>query len=48
MKWYKYKSKDKRVQGYCPRSKIKLSGYPKSELILEKVRWNGKEFIKGG
>ena len=50
MKWYQYRSKDRKVRGYCPaRSKQEvagLAGYPVEELIIERVEWNGKEFGK--
>lgn len=48
--WYKYHSKGRKVQGYCPaRSKLEVArfaDYPISELHIEQVNWNGEEFVK--
>lgn len=47
--WYKYRSKDKKVQGYCPaKSKLVVARflrYPISELVIQRVKWNGEEFV---
>lgn len=36
------------VKGYCPAEDEEqvalLAGYPVEELVIERVRWNGKEF----
>jgi len=49
--WYKYRSKDKNIQGYHPaKSKLEVArflGYPVSRLVIERVSWNGQEFING-
>ena len=49
-KWYSYKSKDRKVKGYCPADSedgvASLAGYPVEQLVIERVRWNGKEFVK--
>ena len=46
--WYQFKSKDGRVKGIIlSNSKAKVarfSGYPISELYIERVVWNGEEF----
>ncbi len=48
--WYSYKSKDRKVTGIVlARSKAavaRLAGYPVGELVIERVRWNGEEFVK--
>jgi len=48
--WYQYRSKDRKVRGIVlANSKAKvarLAGYPLGELVIERVRWNGKEFVK--
>lgn len=49
-RWYQYRSKDRKVKGYCPAEDggqvALLAGYPVEELVIERVRWNGKEFVK--
>jgi len=49
-KWYSFKSKDRKVRGYCPAKNedgvARLAGYPAEQLVIERVRWNGKEFVK--
>lgn len=48
--WYQYRSKDRKVRGYCPAKNeeqvARLAGYPLEELIIKCVNWNGKEFVK--
>ena len=48
--WYSYRSKDKKVRGYClARDEAEvayIAGYPVEELVIERARWNGKEFVK--
>jgi len=50
MNWYPFKSKDGKVRGYCPaetqQEVARFSRYPLSELVIERVVWNGKEFVK--
>ncbi len=45
MKWHSFKSKDGKVRGYCPGSVVEFAGYPLSELVIERVKWTGKEFV---
>jgi len=48
--WYQYRSKDRKVRGYClARNEIGVAyfaSYPIEELHIEQVTWNGKEFVK--
>jgi hypothetical protein len=48
--WYRYRSKDRKVRGIVlTRDKeqvARLAGYPVEDLVIERVRWNGKEFVK--
>lgn len=48
--WYQYRSKDRKVRGIVmSQSKAavaRLAGYPVKELVIERVEWNGKEFVK--
>jgi len=48
--WYKFRAKNRKAQGYCPAQNeqevARFVGYPAGELIIEKVKWNGKEFVK--
>ncbi len=48
--WYQFKSKDRKVKGIIlTRSKAavaRFAGYPISELVIERVVWNGQEFVK--
>lgn len=48
--WYQYRSKDGKVKGIVlARSKAavaRLAGYPVEELVIERVVWNGREFVK--
>ena len=48
--WYQYRSKDRKVRGYCPAKNeaevAHFAGYPVKDLIIEPVRWDGKEFVK--
>lgn len=50
IRWYSFKSKDRRVIGYCPaKSKAGVAlfaGKKVKELVIERVRWNGEEFVK--
>lgn len=43
--WYQFKSRDGKVRGYCPRNVARFSGYPISELVIQRVKWNGEEFV---
>ena len=43
--WYSFKSKDGKVRGYCPGNVAEFAGYPLEELVVERVKWNGKEFV---
>ena len=49
-RWYLFTSKDTKVRGYCPAtSKLgvaRFAGYPIKELVIQRVKWNGEEFIK--
>lgn len=49
--WYKYRSRDGKVRGYCPaKSKqevARFAGYPLKELIVKKVIYDGEEFVNG-
>ena len=49
-RWYSWESKDRKVRGIVlTRSKAavaRLAGYPKEELVIERVTWNGEEFVK--
>ena len=43
MNWYYFKNK--KVQGYCP-AKLevaKFAGYP--DVVIQRVKWTGKEFV---
>ena len=48
--WYSFRSKDRKVRGYCPgkdKEKVaRLAGYPVEELVIERVRWNGERFVE--
>jgi len=48
--WYQYRSKDRKVRGIvlCNSKEqvARLAGYPLEELVIERVKWNGKEFVK--
>lgn len=48
-RWYSYESKDRKVRGIVlTRSKAavaRLAGYPREELVIERVKWNGEEFV---
>ena len=48
--WYRYRSKDRKVRGYCPVDDepgvARFAGYSVEELVIELVKWNGKEFVK--
>jgi len=48
--WYQYRSKDKKTQGYCPGKNeaevAHFASYPVEELVIERIRWNGKELVK--
>ena len=48
--WYQYRSKDRKIKGYVlARSKAavaSLAGYPVGELVIERVVYNGREFVK--
>lgn len=48
MNWYYFKNKQ--VQGYCPalneQEVARFADYPIPELRIERVAWNGEEFIK--
>ncbi len=48
--WYQFESKDRKVRGIVlSRSKAavaRLAGYPVEELVIERVEWNGEEFVK--
>lgn len=47
-RWYQYRSKDGKVRGLArardEAGVAKFAGYPAEGLIIERVRWNGKEF----
>lgn len=47
--WYQFRSKDRKVRGYCPAKDepgvARFAGYPVENLIIEPVIWNGKEFV---
>ena len=47
--WYSFKSKDRKIQGYCPtrdeEGVAKFADYPIKNLVIKKVIWDGKEFI---
>lgn len=49
-RWYKFRSRDGRVKGYCPAQDeeevAEFAGYPREELVIERVKWNNKEFVK--
>lgn len=45
--WHKYHSKDGKIRGYCPGNVARFAGYPISELVIQRVKWNGEEFVKG-
>ena len=48
--WYSYKSKDRKIKGYVlagdENEVARLFGYPREKLVIERVRWNGREFVK--
>ena len=48
--WYQFKSKDGKVKGLAPaqgKAEVaRFAGYPISELHIERVVWNGEEFVK--
>lgn len=48
--WYSFRSKNRKVRGYCPardeEEVARFAGYPVEELVIEPIRWNGKEFLK--
>ena len=48
MSWFSFRSKDKKVCGYCPAKDragvARFAGYPLRDLVIKWVRWNGKEF----
>lgn len=41
--WYFFKNK--KVQGYCLGKVAKFAGYPISELVIQRVIFNGREFV---
>lgn len=47
-RWYSFKSKDRKVKGLVPaRSELEVArfaGYPISELVIQRVKWNNEEF----
>ncbi len=43
MRWYFFKNK--KVQGYCPGKVAEFAGYPISQLVIQRVIWDGKEFV---
>jgi len=47
--WYSFKSKDGKARGYCSaKSKLEVArfaGYDISELVIERMNWNGEEFV---
>jgi len=47
--WYKYHSKDDNIRGYAlEKGKpevARFAGYPISELHIERVAWNNREFV---
>lgn len=49
-RWYQYRSKDGKVQGITlardEAEVARLAGRSAKSLIIERVRWNGKEFEK--
>ena len=46
--WYSFKSKDRKVRGYClgetEAEVARFAGYPIAELNIEKVIWDEKQF----
>ena len=44
--WYFFKSKDKKIQGYCQGEVARFAGYSRKDLVIKKVSWNGKEFTE--
>jgi len=48
--WYSFRSKDGKVKGYCPAESeaelARFAGYELKELVIKRVRWNGKEFTE--
>ncbi|MBA7598393.1 hypothetical protein ES703_05408 [subsurface metagenome] len=48
--WYSYKSKDRKIRGYVSAKDdnevARLFGYPREEMVIELVKWNGREFVK--
>ena len=50
MKWFFFRSKDRKVQGYClakdRRGVARFAGYPLRDLVIKPVRWNGKMFAE--
>jgi len=47
--WYSFKSKDGNIRGYAlekgKQQVARFAEYPISELHIEKVVWNGEEFV---
>jgi len=50
MHWYNFKSKDGSIRGYALEKGKQyvaiLVGYPRNELIIKRVIFNGEEFVK--
>ena len=50
--WYAFKSKDNTVRGYCRVDGLdavcQFAGKTRGELVVERVVWNGKKFVKQG
>jgi hypothetical protein len=52
VKWYGFKSKDRKVQGYCPAKDgagvARFVNYPLKDLIIKPVKWDKrkKEFVE--
>ena len=48
--WYKYRSKDKNIQGYHQaKSKLEVARFlecPVSRLVIARVKWNNGEFTE--
>lgn len=50
-RWYSFKSKDRKVRGYCPAETelevARFADYEIKDLIIRKVIWDkdGKEFV---
>ena len=50
MKWYSFRSKDRKVRGYF-KAKTELevarfAGYEIDSLVIQAVKWNGEEFVE--